>query len=114
MGYVVLTADAVTGGKVFLCYTTSQPWVGPLPLGVFRVDREAALGMGQSRPFTIDLRRMATVPVTEAWFPDLGRPDHGIVGRASERIRLLYEAEMLELAHRYPRNMEHLGPDRQR
>lgn len=111
---MVLMANAVTGSKAFLCYTTSQPWVGSVPLGVFRVDREAALGNGQFRPFTIDLRRMATVPVTEAWFPDLGQPNHGLVGRASERVRLLYEAGMLELAHRYPRNIEHLGPDRQR
>jgi len=68
--------------------------------------------MGQLRAFTLDLRRLAAVPVTEVWFPDLGRPDRGIVGRTPERFRLAYEAEMLELARRFPRNIEHLGPAR--
>jgi hypothetical protein len=66
--------------------------------------------MGQSRPFTLDLRRIAPLPVTEEWFPDLDTPDHGILGRAPEKLRLLYEAALTELARRRPENIERLGP----
>jgi hypothetical protein len=66
--------------------------------------------MGHSRPFTLNLRRLATVPVVAAWFPDLDTPDHGIIGRAPEKLRLEYEAALTELARRHPENIERLGP----
>jgi hypothetical protein len=70
--------------------------------------------MGQSKPFTLDLRRMANVPVTVEWFPQLGTPGHGIVERAPERLRLVYEAALTELARRHPENIERLGPPQPR
>lgn len=49
---------------MFLAYTTSQPWSGPKPPGIYAYDRDAAAKMGHDRPFTLDLRRLAAVPVT--------------------------------------------------
>ena len=83
---------------------------GPAPPGVYSIDADAAALMGLSRPFTLDLRRIASVYVTAAWFPDLNAPDHGIVGQAPERLRREYEAVMVTLARRYPNNIERLGP----
>jgi len=110
IGYVTLSTSSDTEDLVWLAFTTSQPWTGRKPSGVYSVDRDAAAGMGQSRPFTLDLRRMANVPVTAAWFPDLSAPAHGIVGRAPERLRLVYEAALIALARRHPDTIERLGP----
>jgi hypothetical protein len=110
VGYVALSTGSYSDGTVWLAFTTSQPWNGPKPFGVYSVDRGTAAAMGQSRPFTLDLRRIANVPVTSEWFPDLDAPAHGIVGRAPERLRLAYEAALTELARRRPENIERLGP----
>ncbi len=110
VGYVAASVGAGNAAAVWLAYTTSQPWTGPRPSGVYSIDRDRAAGMGQPRPFTLDLRRVAAVPVTAEWFPELDAPDHGIVGRAPERLRLAYEAALTELARRRPENLEMLGP----
>jgi hypothetical protein len=81
-----------------------------MPPGVYGFDRETAAGMGQARPFMLDLRRVAFVPVTVEWFPELQSPNHGIVGRASERIRLELEKAMTKLFNRHSANIERLGP----
>jgi hypothetical protein len=49
-----------------------------LPLGVLVLDREVATRCGQSRAFVMDLRRIALVPITPAWFPRIEQPGHGI------------------------------------
>jgi hypothetical protein len=110
VGYVAASVGVGGTPVVWLAYTTSQPWTGPRPSGVYSVDREAAAGMGQSRPFTLDLRRVAVVPVTVEWFPDLDAPAHGIVGRAPQRLRLVYEAALTGLVRRHPQNIERSGP----
>jgi hypothetical protein len=110
VGYVALNVGGERVDTVWLAYTTSQPWIGLKPPGIHSVDRETAAGVGQSRPFTLDLRRIAVVPVTVDWFPDLDAPGHGIVGRAPARLRAVYETALIELARRYPQNIERLGP----
>ena len=110
VGYVAAITSSVRVNAVVLAYTTSQPWIGPAPVGVYGFDRDAAAAMGQSRPFTLDLRRMAFVPVTTDWFPDLTATDHGIVGRAPERLRAELERAATELFRRSPEVVERLGP----
>jgi hypothetical protein len=112
VGYVVLSNSTAPGSAVLVAFTTSQPWTGPRPPGLYSIDRETAASMGQSRPFTLDLRRIAPLPVTGAWFPDLDTPNHGILGRAPERLRLEYQAALTELARRRRENIERLGPGR--
>ena len=55
-------------------------------MGVTDFDVPAANAVGQ-KPFHLDLRCLAQVPLTERWFPDLGQPGHGIVGTAGARLR---------------------------
>ncbi len=109
MGYVALSTSGPVNA-VFLAYSTSQPWEGPPPLGIYVFDRETAKGMGQSRPFTLDLRRMAAVPVTAEWFPDLNTATRGKVGRVSESLRVTLEAAVKQLFSRHSANIERLGP----
>jgi hypothetical protein len=82
IGYVALSTSGDHVNAIFLAYTTSQPWAGAKPFGMYHFDRATAAGIGQSRSFTLDLRRMALVPATAEWFPDLPSADRGIVGRA--------------------------------
>jgi len=110
IGYIALEASLAGVDVVYVTYTSSQLWSGPRPPGVFNFDREAAVEMGQRRPFTIDLRRVAFVPTTPAWFPDLTTPGNGIVGRASEQLRLALETSAVALFRRSPEIIERLGP----
>jgi hypothetical protein len=72
---------------VLLAYTTSKPWPhAAKPLGLFTFDSAEAASLGQKRPFVLDLRRMAFVPLTKTWFPDLDRPtSHGHAPKALQR-----------------------------
>ncbi len=111
VGYVALTTSSERVDAAFLAYTASQPWTGgPRPPGVYAFNRETAASMGQSRSFTLDLRRMAAVPITAEWFPELNTPGRGIVGRAPERHRVAFEAATKELFRRHPENIERLVP----
>jgi hypothetical protein len=110
IGYVALSTSSDHGSAIFLAYTTSRLWEGPRPFGVHSFDRQAAAAMGQSRSFTLDLRRMALVPATEEWFPDLASANRGIVGHAPERIRAELEVTTKDLARRRPELIERLGP----
>ena len=80
-----------------VAYTTSRAWSGPKPPGVRVFERREAKSMGQDRAFTLDLRRIALLPVTEYWFPFLGRQDRGILGRATKALRQELEAEMIRI-----------------
>ena len=110
VAYVVLSTSTAPGSTILVAFTTSQPWIGPRPSGLLSIDLETAAGMGQSRPFTLDLRRIAPLPVTEDWFPDLQASNHGVFGKAPERLRIMFEATLTELARRRPETIEHLGP----
>jgi hypothetical protein len=110
VAYEALSTSTAAGGTVLVAFTTSQPWTGPRPPGLYRIDRETAAVMGQYRPFTLDLRRIASLPVSVDWFPGLDTPDDGILGRAPEVLRVVYEAALTELTRRRRENIEHLGP----
>jgi hypothetical protein len=107
-----VAASIETGpvNAVFLAYTTSRPWTGRRPFGLYTFDHDAAAEMGQTRPFTLDLRRIAAVPVTVRWFPDLNGPNHGKIGQASEKLRVTLETATKQLFSRHPGNVERLGP----
>jgi len=80
-----------------------------LPPGLFIFDRQTAAGFGQARAFVLDLRRLAFVPITSAWFPWLGEPG-GFQGRASPRwqqqLKQAAEAPLI----RRPEISERPGP----
>ena len=91
-------------------YTTSQPWSGPKPPGVREFGVDEAKSLGQDRAFTLDLRRLAFLPVPEEWFPYLRRPGKGIVGRADRTLRQELEAPLLSILKLRPETIERLGP----
>lgn len=95
---------------LLLAYTSSRPWSGPVPPGVFQIDRAAASGMGQQRGFVIDARRLAFVPLTARWFPRLDQPGHGILGRAPKSLRRDVEEMAIRLLGRQTESVERLGP----
>ena len=83
VSYGVSGATAPHGWAAYasmVAYTTSRTWFGPKPPGVRVFERAEVKSMGQDRAFTLDLRRIALLPVTEDWFPFLGRADKGYSG----------------------------------
>ena len=111
VAYVLDSAERA-GGRLtaMVAYTTSKPWDGPLPLGVILFPAAEAAMVGQARAFVMDLRRLAYLPVTPVWFPRLGDPGCGVLGRASKSQRDRFGATVTELAVRHAENLEHLGP----
>ena len=105
-----MVAGDERGPVVFVAYTSSRPWTGAKKAGVYAFDRSNAARMGHSRAFVLDLRRLAALPFGREWFPDFDRADHGIIGRAPDRLRADLEAAMIELFRRRPEVMERLGP----
>jgi hypothetical protein len=56
-----------------VAYTaTSQPWSGALRHGVMIFDSAEAAGLGRAPAFVLDLRRLAYLPLTAAWFTRTG------------------------------------------
>lgn len=93
-------------------YTTTSSWPSgaPLPLGVIPVRDPKAAQMGQ-KPFVIDARRIALMPINSTFFPDLHRPEKGIQGTATETLKRQIEATMVRLVKR-PELLQILGPER--
>jgi hypothetical protein len=100
------------GAAAFLAYTTSSGlhFNPPLPLGVHSFDAAQARGLGQERAFRLDLRRLAFLPLTSAWFPELSQPGRGIVGRAPAALRRVLDESFAILIRRSPAIIERLGP----
>ncbi len=102
-----LAVAAVGGGYgVMTAYTTSQSWAGALPQGVIAFNSAEAASLGQARAFVLDLRRLAYLPLTAAWFPRAGEEGAGVFGRAPKVLRDQVNAMMTELAKRRPDTLE--------
>jgi hypothetical protein len=111
VSYVLIAGDAPSGVfSVMAAYTSSRQWPSELPFGVHRFDRLQAERFGQSRPFVLDLRRIAYLPVTAAWFPHLETEGRGVLGRAPEPLRATLLREANELFRRRKELLERLGP----
>jgi hypothetical protein len=96
---------------MLLAYTSSGPWRGASPhppRGVIEFDEAAARPL-QQRAFHIDLRCLARVPVTEAWFPDLGLPERGVVAIAGPHLQERILTVAGQLATRSPHSIEMRG-----
>ncbi len=92
IGYV-LGSSAV---EAMVAYSTSQPWPAntPVPAGVRLFDAEEAARLNQSRGFVLRLDVLAKLPLTEAWFPDIGGADQGVIALAPGRL----QEELTDLA----------------
>lgn len=112
LAYVLATDSTKQVPVLLLAYTSSGPWRGAAarpPRGVIEFAVEEARRLGQ-KPFHLDLRCLAQVPLTPAWFPDLGRPDRGIVGMAGARLRSRLDTLLHDLVTRDRALIEIRGP----
>lgn len=94
-----------------LAYTSSvqRRWgTERVPLGVIEFDAAAAAALNQ-RPFHIDLRCLARVPLSAAWFPRFGQGDRGVVAWADRELQMRINAVLVELARRSPGHIEMRG-----
>jgi hypothetical protein len=96
---------------VMSIYTTTTPWeLGvKLPLGIIPVEPTMAQKMNQ-KGFVMDARKVAFIPVNQAFFPRLAEPDKGIIFTAAERWHQLVQNTLMKLAKR-PELVVKLGPD---
>lgn len=112
-GYVLhvgsLGADAYSA---VLAYTTTSGLdiTGQLPRGLKAFDATEAEAFGHPQAFRLDLKRLAHVPITAAWFPDLDLPKKGIEGRMPKKLRISLQAELDDLLVKHKDLMGRLGP----
>lgn len=85
-----------------VAYTTSRPWPAraPRPLGIRLFAAEEARALDQ-RPFVLDLRRLAKLPLSRAWFPEIETPSCGIVAIAPMALRDELRHTMAQLLRRH-------------
>lgn len=67
-----------------VAYTTSQPWPHgtPLPAGARLFDVDESARLNQSHAFMMRLDLLARLPLTRDWFPDIIRPNQGVIALA--------------------------------
>jgi hypothetical protein len=114
IAYVLATDSKPNPPMLLLAYTSSGPWRGSAPqspFGVINFDTITAKALGQ-RPFHMDLRCLAQVPLTPRWCPDLDRPGHGIEGKAGARQRDRIDAMLSDLLARHRDLIDVRGPGR--
>ena len=112
IAYVLAQNTRQRPPQLLLAYTSSGPWRGAtptLPLGVIEFSSAEAKALRQ-RPFHIDLRCLAQVPLTSSWFPDLAQPDHGVVAVAGARLQARIERVFEALVARSRDLIEIRGP----
>jgi len=95
-----------------MAYTTSRQWAPdtPFPLGILAFNRAQAAIYGQSRAFVMDLRRIAFLPMTTAWFPYLDQSGSGVQGHAPKADQRRFRQTAEDLARRHRELVERLGP----
>lgn len=112
IAYVLGAREAGRGIQMLLAYTSSGAWRGAAetaPLGVVEFTAAEARALNQ-RAFHLDLRCLARVPPTAAWFPEIGTATKGIVAVASVRLQARIMKAATDLAARSPELIEVRGP----
>jgi hypothetical protein len=91
-------------------FTTTRPrGERPKAKGEIEIPVERAAEFGQKHAFRIDVRRIAALPLSSEFFPDLEAPGHGITGR-SERLAQAADKLLQEIIRETPELVEFLGP----
>ena len=105
IGYCLGVAPPLT----LVAYTSSQPWPAatPIPLGVRIFGAKEAAALNQ-RPFVLYLNRLAKLPITADWFPELQAPTQGIVAAATARLREELLGVVSDLLRRHRETIERL------
>jgi hypothetical protein len=103
---------AVARPLAVVAYTSSQPWPPDvrLPPGV-RIFPAAEAAELNQRPFVLYLNRLARLPLSPAWFPELEKSDQGVIAHAPARLRQDLMRELTTLLEKRRSLVEMLGPD---
>jgi hypothetical protein len=112
IAYVLGAREAERGIQMLLAYTSSGAWRGAAatpPLGVVEFTAAEARALNQ-RAFHLDLRCLARVPATAAWFPEISSATQGVVAVASARLQARVMKVATDLAARNPELIEVRGP----
>jgi hypothetical protein len=109
---VLHVAALLSGFAAVLAYTTTSGLLFPgrQPLGLHAFTREEAAALGQGAAFRLDLKRLAFVPITPAWFPDLVLPGFGVLGRAGKAQRQALQESLDEVLRRGGGLVQRMGP----
>jgi hypothetical protein len=65
--------------------------------------------MGMRNGFTIDIHRLALLPFSQAWFPDL-KSENFVIGRADDHLREAITRRYDDMLRRYPNPALMFGP----
>lgn len=113
MRHIGLVLDVVQRGseiRALIAYTTTafNP-AGPRQQGIIKIAQTQSRQMGMENAFVIDTRRIAVLPLSKDWFPEIDRENHGVKGNASDHLmsaaKRLYQQALEERA-----NVVVLGP----
>ncbi len=99
------------GKQALVAYTTSKPWPPDTipPQGVVIFDRQRARTLNQ-KPFVLDLARLARLPLTDRWFPDIGTPTNGVIAQAGATLRAELFSVAQDLLRRHREVLKLRGP----
>jgi hypothetical protein len=75
-----------------------------------RHSEERAHEYGQTSGFRIDVKRIAALPLTVDYFPDLEKPDHGKRG-SSEHLANACEKLLFAIIKETPELVDFVGPE---
>lgn len=114
IGYVQDVQRVGRGVLVATLYTTTARWPAdtPLPLGIIPIAGQQAEKVAQ-RPFVIDARCIALLPIVADFFPQLADADHGVKGQAPVGLARRVTAVLAEMQRRQV-TIEVRGPGRRR
>ncbi|MDR3411627.1 MAG: hypothetical protein P4L87_11915 [Formivibrio sp.] len=86
--YIINVKKLPDGTFLAVClYTTSQPWrkTEQPPIGIIPIEEIDAKALGQ-KPFVIDVRRMAYIPINKQFFGRFDTPDKGILPKHATKL----------------------------
>lgn len=104
-------SDGRAGGHVLaLVYTTTVKRADrPKARGEIEIPEGKALEFGQNSAFRIDVKRVAALPLTKEFFPDLEMPGFGKRG-SSTHLAAACDKMLSKIADETPELIEVLGP----
>lgn len=77
--------------------------------GTIKVNEVESMRMGMAKPFTIQIWRLAIMPINKDFFPDIDKPHCGIKGTASPHLMKAATRIFQELQAKHAQ-FETLGP----
>jgi len=90
--------------------TTSPRMIQAIPDGLsVKISQANSVAMGMKNAFTIDVHRLALLPATKDWFPDMENP-HFTIAIADERLRDAITKRYEAMKKMIPNPAMRLGP----